>query len=87
MVAVVFMGAAAIYPYPRCPVIYQHPGGRILTPFELNSCDRSWHIPLRIEVALTGILIALVIAFIGARIDQLILRHRRSRGVGLLPTS
>jgi hypothetical protein len=38
-------------------------------------------VALRLELAATGILIALIIAFIGARIDQLILR---SRGVSPL---
>lgn len=83
-VAVLFVGGAAIYPYPKCLRLTSIQPR--ITAFHLPPCDASWHIPLRIEVALTGILIGLIIAFIGARLDHLILRSRRHRGVALLPS-
>jgi hypothetical protein len=54
-------------------------------PFHLH-CDPAWPTLVRIEVALTGVLVGLLIAFIGARIDHLIVRSRLSKGVALLPS-
>ena len=46
-----------------------------------------WPLHLRIDMALTGILAGFVIAFIGARIDHMIVESRRARGISLLPSS
>jgi hypothetical protein len=71
-----------MYPYPKC-VRDVRMGIRAPLPY----CDASWHVPLRVEIAVTGILLALLIAFIGARIDRLIVRSRGLRGAALLPSS
>ena len=83
-VVVVFFGFAAMVPIPNCPpaIEYLWPG---IHPLPAGpACDASWHIPLRLELAATGIIIALLIAFIGARIDQLVVRSRRVRAARLL---
>ena len=91
LVAVASVGAAAMYPYLPCPHpnpnqilgLHVYPPGLIHT---LAECGR-WHIPVRIEIAFTGILVALVLTLVGARIDRLVLRSRRRRGVGLLSSA
>jgi hypothetical protein len=88
LVAVVFIGAAIMYPYQPCPHLNATIGPRTYPPALLEalaSCGR-WHVALRVQMALTGILLALVIAFIGARIDRLIGRSRGLKGAALLPS-
>ena len=46
----------------------------------------SWPLALRIDLALTGVVAGLLIAFIGAWIDRLIVRSRLSKGLALLPS-
>jgi hypothetical protein len=75
IVVVVSFFAAAMVPLPNCGPPILHPG-----PFPAGPpCDSSFHIPLRLQIAATGIVVAFVIAFIGARLDQLILWRRRVR--------
>jgi hypothetical protein len=74
--------AAAIVYLPSCVL---GSGGRIHTNPPI-SCHPRWPISLRIDLALTGLLVGLLIAFIGARIDCLIVRSRLSKGVALLPS-
>jgi len=62
-------------------------GNRIQThPVVVRSCH-PWPTSLRIDLVLTGILLGLLIAFIGARVDHLIVRSRGSKGGALLPAT
>lgn len=45
----------------------------------LSACDTSWSIGLRIALAGTGILIAWMLVFMGARLDRIVLRRREHR--------
>lgn len=83
-VAASFVAAAMVYLPDPCKAIVGA-GTRISTRH--FKCHPTLAVVLRIELALTGILIGFVIAFVGARIDGLILRSRRARGVGRLPSS
>jgi hypothetical protein len=83
-VAASFVAAAIVdLPLP-CKAYF---GNRIQThPVVVRSCH-PWPTSLRIDLALTGILVGLLIAFIGARVDRLIVRSRELRGVDLLLSS
>src|SRR5438132_4409459 len=74
---VVFFGAAIMVPPPDCPALIPRSGFGLRR--SISSCDPSWHIALRLEVAATGIVVALILAFLGARVDQLVVRTRRWR--------
>lgn len=83
-VAASFLAVAILFPscrffLSRVPAT----GGRIGPPV-FHPCP-PWSISFRVEMALTGILVGLAIAFIGALIDHLIVRSRRSRGVDPFP--
>jgi hypothetical protein len=82
-VAASFVAVAIVY-LPHCKAYY---GNRIQTHPVVLSCHPPWPTLMRIEVALTGVLVGLLIAFIGARIDRMIVRSRGLRGAALLPSS
>jgi hypothetical protein len=83
-VAVPFVVVAALYPPHFSRGTFLGSGGRIHQPVSFNP---SWPFFMRIDLALTGIIVGFVIAFIGARIDHLIVESRRARGIDLLPSS
>jgi hypothetical protein len=76
---VVFFGAAIMVPPPNCAAILGSVAIIGLHHAEQLSCDASWHFALRLEIAATGIGIALVVAFLGARLDRMVVRRRRWR--------
>jgi hypothetical protein len=76
---VIFFGAAAMIPPPNCAAILRSVSTLGIRPIVLPPCESSWHIGLRLAIAATGIVIALVLAFLGARLDQMIVRKRRWR--------
>ena len=76
---VVFFGAAIMIPPPNCAAILRSVSTIGFRHIELPPCDSSWHIGLRLAIAATGIVVALVFAFFGARLDQLVVRRRRWR--------
>src|SRR5438128_1722099 len=76
IVGVVFFGAAIMVPPPDCAAILGSLRTIGIGPIVLPPCDSSWHIGLRLAVAATGIATALVLAFLGARLDQMIVRKR-----------
>jgi hypothetical protein len=80
VVAVVLsVGAGAMLPRPPvCSAIYHFPGYR--GPVGNFYCDTSWHIGPRLAIAATGIVLALGLSFLGARLDGMVLRRRRARG-------
>jgi hypothetical protein len=81
VVAVVLsVGAAAMIPRPPvCSAIYHFPDYR--GPVGNLSCDTSWHVGVRLAIVATGILLALALSFLGARLDGMALRRRRARGL------
>jgi hypothetical protein len=79
VVVVLSVGAAAMLPRPPiCPGVQ----GLVVGGGPHNSsffCDTSWHIGPRLAIMATGIVLALVLAFFGARLDGLARRHRGAR--------
>jgi uncharacterized membrane protein len=75
---VVFVFAAAMVPFPTCGSFtapYTGPGHGPPQHF----CTLDYRIALRVEVALTGVVIALLLVGLGTLLDR---RHRRGASLG-----